>query len=165
MRAASDAPVKPRSFSTFWEFALALNRHDASALALATDGPIGDIPIAGNEIRRLLGTVWFRSAFRSLSLPWRNRLLDVLLDGTRIHNHLVGEGRRAVRLDQVPYEELEKIAVNPGVPDVVRAEVQLLVAIGGVWGSDALTRVTFEPLAQAGRPSMFEMLLPPFRQS
>src|SRR5262245_14352802 len=162
-RAVSEPPAKPRSFSTLWEFALALNRHDATALRLAADGTTGDIPITGREIRRLLGTPWFKSVFRSLSLSWRDRLLDVLLAETRIHNHSVGEGRRPVRLDQMSYEELEKIAVNPGLPDVVRADAQLLVAIGSVWGSDALRRVSFERAKEPPRPSMFEMLLPPFR--
>jgi cell division GTPase FtsZ len=164
-RTVSEPPVKSRPLSTLWEFALALNRHDASALALAADGTTTDIPITGSEIRRLLSTLWFRSVFRSLSSPWRNRLLDVLLGDTRIHNHFVGEGRRAARLNQMSYEELEKLAVNPMLPDVVRADVQLLVAIGSVWGGDALTRVTFEPAAEPARPSMIEMLLPPFRHS
>ena len=165
MRAVIEAPVTPRSFSTLWEFALALNRNDAHAMALAANGAATDIQIAGGDVRRLLGTVWFRSVFRSLSLPWRNRLLDVLLGDTRIHNQVVGEGRRAVRLNQLSYDELEKLAVSPGLPDVLRADVQLLVAIGGTWGSDALARVTFEPAGEAARQSMLEMLLPPFRHS
>src|SRR5262245_44754533 len=165
VRTVAEPPAKPRSLSPFWEFALAINRHDAAALALAADRPTGDIPITASEMRRLLGTPWFKSVFRSLSSSWRDRLLEVLLADARIHNHLVGEGRRPVRLDQMSYEELEKIAVNPDVPDVVRADAQLLVAIGSVWGSGALTRVTFEPAKEAPKPSMFEMLLPPFRHS
>ena len=157
-------PVEPRSFSTFWQFALALNRHDASALAIAADGTICDIPIEGSEIRKLLGTVWFRSVFRTLSPQWRNRLLDVLLDDAKIYNHVVRDGRRTVRLNEIPYEELEKIAVNPSVPDAVRADVQLLIAIGTVWGRDALTRVRFEPVVEATRLPRFD-LLPPFRHS
>jgi hypothetical protein len=70
-----------------------------------------------------------------------------------------------VRLSQMSYEELKEIAVNPGLADVVRADVQLLVAIGTVWGGDALARVTFEPAAEPAKPSMIGMLLPPFRHS
>jgi cell division GTPase FtsZ len=165
VRTVSEPAVKPRSLSTLWEFALALNRNDTSALAIAADGTTTDITITGSEIRKLLGTVWFRSVFRSLSASWRTRLLELLLDDTRIHNHLVGEGRRAVRLNQMSYEELKEIATNPNLADVVRADVQLLVAIGSVWGGDVLTRVTFEPAAEPARPSMIEMLLPPFRHS
>jgi hypothetical protein len=121
--------------------------------------------VTGSEVRRLLGTVWFRSVFRSLSSAWRARLLERLLEDTRIRNHRVGDGRRAVRLDQMSYEELKAIAVNPGLADVVRADVQLLVAIGSVWGGDTLARVTYEPADQPARPSMIEMLLPPFRHS
>ena len=164
-RTVAEPPVKARSMSTLWEFALALNRNDASAMALAADGTTTDIPITATEIRRLLGAMWFRSVFRSLSAPWRNRLLEILLGDTRIHNHLMGEGRRAVRLSQIPFEEIKALAVNPELTDVVRADVQLLAAIGSVWGSDALTRVTFEPPAESVKPSVFEMLLPPFRHS
>src|SRR5262249_38668723 len=145
--------------------ALALNRNDASALALAADGTTTDIPITASEIRRLLGAMWFRSVFRSLSAPWRTRLLDILLNDTRIHNHFIGEGRRAVRLSQIPFEEIKAFAVTPELPVVVRADFQLLAAFGGVGGSDALTRVTFDPPAESVRPSVFEMLLPPFRHS
>jgi cell division GTPase FtsZ len=162
MRTGSETLVNPRSFSTFWDFALAVNRKDASALAVAAAGTTCDIPIEGSEVRKLLGTVWFRSVFRRLSVAWRNRLLDVLLDDTRIRNHIVRGGRRAVRLNQISYEELERIATNPSVPDAVRADVQLLTAIGTVWGSDALTRVRFEPVEELRR-SRFDLLLQPFR--
>ncbi|MGH9197475.1 MAG: hypothetical protein ACRD1T_17245, partial [Acidimicrobiia bacterium] len=70
-RAASDVVpsgdvAEPRSnggraFSTFWEFALALNRLDPAALRLAGDGAESGIRIDGIELRKLLGTFWFRS--------------------------------------------------------------------------------------------------------
>src|SRR5262245_17400016 len=156
--------VNSRSFSTFWQFALSVNRNDASALAVAADGATCDIPIEGSEIRKLIGTVWFRSVFRSLSPRWRNRLLEVLLDDAKIYNHVVRDGRRTVRLNEIPYEDLEKIVVNPTVPEAIRADVQLLIAIGTVWGHDALARVTFQPVVEAARSSKFD-LLPPFRHS
>ena len=157
---ASETSSGPRSFSTFWEFALALNRNDASALAVAADGTTCDMPIEASQIRKLLGTVWFRSVFRSLSSAWRNRLLDVLLDDTRIHNHAVRGGRRLMRLDQMSYDELQRVAGNPGVKDAVRADVQLLVAIATLWGSDALKRVTFVPAPEVTRPARFDLLTP-----
>jgi cell division GTPase FtsZ len=161
-RVEAATAVEPRSFSSFWQFALALNRNDAAALAMAADGTISDIPVESGEIRRLLGTVWFRSVCRTLSPQWRGRLLDVLLDDAKIHDHVVRDGRRSVRLSEIPYHELEKIVVNPGVPDAVRADAQLLIAVGSVWGHDALARVRFEPVADATRPPRFD-LLPPFR--
>ena len=162
---ASEASSGPRSFSTFWEFALALNRNDASALAVAADGTTCDMPIEASQIRKLLGTVWFRSVFHCLSSAWRVRLLNVLLDDTRIRNHVVREGRRAVPLNQMSSEQLKRVAGNPNVPDAVRGDVQLLAAVATMWGSEALTRVTYEPAEDAPRSSRFDLLLPPFRHS
>ena len=140
-----ESPDRPTSFSTLWDFALALNRNDASALAIAADGTTCDIPIEASHIRTLLATPWCRTVFRSLSPAWRNRLLDILLEETRVYPHVIGEGRRAPRLDQISFEELKQIAVDPTITDTVRDDVHLLYAIGTVWGGDALKRVRFEP--------------------
>ena len=155
--------IEERSFSTLWDLALAVNRGDKAARALAADGTTSDIPIEAAEVRKLLATVWFRSVFQHLSPAWRDRLLDVLLDDITIHNHLVGEGRRAVRLSRVPYEELKRTAIDVAVPEVVRADVQLLVTIGQLWGREALSRVRFEPQEQAAATSRLDSLLQPFR--
>lgn len=163
--AACETTEAPRSFSTLWEFALAVNRNEAPALALAVDGKSCEMPIEGSEVRRLIGTVWFRSVFRALSGHWRDRLLDVLLDDTRVHNHVLGQGRRAVRLNQLSYEDLKRTATDLDVPDALRADVQLLVAIGTLWGSNALSRVAFEPADDAAAPSTFDLLLQPFRHT
>ena len=163
--AACETTEAPRSFSTLWEFALAVNRNEAPALALAVDGTSCEMPIEGSEVRKLIGTVWFRSVFRALSGHWRDRLLEVLLDDTRIHNHVVRQGRRAVRLNQLSYDDLKRTATDPDVPDTLRADVQLLVAIGTLWGSDALSRVAFEPAEEAAPPSTFDLLLQPFRHT
>ena len=60
-------PPRARAFATFWEFAVALNRSDPAALALAGDGATSDIPIDGAELRRLLGMMWFRTVLGRLS--------------------------------------------------------------------------------------------------
>ena len=154
----------PRSFATFWEFALALNRNEPSAIALAADGATCDIPIDSGEIRKLLGTVWFRSAFRRFSPQWRNRLLDVLLGDITVGNHIVREGRRSVRLGQISPDALKRIATDVTISDVVRADVQLLMAIETTWGSEALGRVTFAPV-EAASASGFGAFLQPFRNT
>jgi cell division GTPase FtsZ len=158
-------PKPAAPFCSFREFALALNRNELPALALAADGLNSTMPLEAAEIRKLIGTVWFRSVFRCLSTYWRDRILDVLLDDTRIHNHVVGEGRRGVRLNQISYEELKHTASDLSIPDAVRADVQLLRAIGTLWGADALKRVRFEPPEQIARPSAFDLLLQPFRHT
>lgn len=155
--------IEERSFATLWELALAVNRGDKAARALAADGTTSDIPIEASEVRKLLGTVWFRSVFQHLSSRWRERLLDVLLDDIPIPNHLLGEGRRAVRLSRLPHEELKRAAIDVLVPEVVRSDVQLLVTIGQLWGREALGRVRFDPEEQPAATSRLESLLQPFR--
>jgi hypothetical protein len=162
IRDGREISIEKPSFSTLWELARALNRGDQTARAIAADGATCDIPIEASEVRKLVGTVWFRSAFQSLSARWRDRLLDVLVDDITIHNHLVGEGRRAVRLSRLPYEELKRAATDVLVPEAVRADVQLLVSIGQLWGREALSRFRFEPEEQANT-SRLDQLLQPFR--
>jgi hypothetical protein len=54
-------PPRARAFTTFRDFAVALNRSDPAALALAGNGATSDIRVDSSELRRLLGTIWFRS--------------------------------------------------------------------------------------------------------
>ena len=159
---ARENSMEDRSFPTVWELALALNRGDPAARAIVADDAPSHIPIEAAEIRKLVGTVWFRSVFQYLSARWRDRLLDVLIDDITIQNHL-GAGRRGVRLSRVPYEELKRAAIDVGIPEVVRADVQLLVSIGQLWGPQALSRVKFEPEDQAASTSRFDQLLQTFR--
>jgi cell division GTPase FtsZ len=159
---AGKVPV-PRSFSTLWELALAVNRGDKAARALVADGATCDIPIEATEVRKLVGTVWFRSVFQHLSPRWRDRLLDVLLDDITIHNHLVGEGRRAVRLSRLSGEELKHVAIDVLVPEDVRTDVQLLAAIAQLWGGEVLGRIRFDPEDQPVTTSRLDALLQPFR--
>jgi cell division GTPase FtsZ len=163
--AAREKAEPQRSFSTLWDFALAVNRNEAPALALAADGKACDIPIESAEVRKLVGTVWFRSVFRQLSPEWRDRLLAVLLGDTRVHNHVLQQGRRAVRLNHLSYDELKQTATDLTLPDAVRADVQLLVAVGTLWGGDALNGVAFSPSEKPAGPSTFDLLLQPFRHT
>jgi len=157
-----EVPV-PRSFSTLWELALAVNRGDKAGRAIAADGATCDIPIEATEVRKLVGTVWFRSVFQYLSQRWRDRLLDLLLDDITIRNHLVGEGRRAVRLSRLSGEELKHVAIDLLVPEDVRTDVQLLAAIAQLWGGEALGRIRFDPEDQPATTSRLDALLQPFR--
>jgi cell division GTPase FtsZ len=154
--------IDDRSFATLWDLALAVNRGDKTARAIAADGETCDIPFEASEVRRLVGTVWFRSVFPHLSPRWRDRLLDVLLDDVTIHNHVVGEGRRATRLSRMPFEELKRAAIDVLVTDVVRTDVHFLVTIGQLWGPEALGRIKFEPEEQP-TTSRLETLLQTFR--
>ena len=141
------APAQPapaaRTFITFRDLCLGVNRLDAGALAIAGNGASSTIPIDLADLRKLLGTVWFRTVFTHLSQPWRDRMLDVLLQGGPIPNHVVRAGRRTARISELTHEELSPVPLETILPDAVRGDVQLLIAVGTLWGPDAIARFTF----------------------
>jgi cell division GTPase FtsZ len=157
------SPPRAGGFSTFWEFAVALNRSDPAALALAGDGSASNIPLDATELRRLLGVMWFRTAFARLSGDWRERLLQVLIGSAAVPDHPVKRGRRTVRLHELNYDELEETASDPLLPDWVRPDLDLLIAIGRFWGADAVNRLRFVEVPERHEPSMMESLLHKFR--
>ena len=140
---ASIEPSPARTFSTFRELCLGVNRSDVAALAIAGNGASSSIPIDLAELRKLLGTVWFRTVFTQLSQPWRDRMLDILLQSGPIPNHAVRAGRRTARISELTYEELRQVPIETILPDAVRGDVQLLIAVGTLWGPDAIARFTF----------------------
>lgn len=154
---ASIEPSHPsptaRTFSTFRDLCLGVNRSDAAALAIAGNGASSTIPIDLTELRKLLGTVWFRTVFTQLSQPWRDRMLDVLLQNGPIPNHVVRAARRTARISELTYEELREAPTETILPDGVRGDVQLLIAVGLLWGPDAIARFTFaeEPQEEHSR--------------
>jgi cell division GTPase FtsZ len=156
-------PPQVRGFSTFWEFAVALNRSDPAALALAGDGATSSIPLDPIELRRLVGMMWFRTVFGRLHGDWRERLLHVLIESATVADHAVKRGRQTFRLRDLSYEELEETGSTTLVPDWVRPDLDLLIAIGRFWGADAVKRVRFVEAPERHEPSMMESLLEKFR--
>ena len=150
---------EPAPFATFWEFAVALNRSDPAALAMAGNGASNDLPIDSTELRRLLGTMWFRSALSRLSSDWRDRMLETLLAGEPVPDHTVRLGRKAMRLRDLSYEQLQEVRAKTIVPDDVQADLDLLITIGRHWGADAVGRFQFVGAPERGAPSMLESLL------
>ena len=134
-------------FPTFRELCLAVNRRDAAALAIVGNGATSEVSLNYDEARKLLGTVWFRSVFTQLSEGWRGRLLDTLILSSRIPDHVVRMGRRHVPVTELSYEELKGIVTGTILPDAVRADLQLLVAVGALWGAEAIKRFEFDPIA------------------
>ena len=157
-----EAP-RPRAFATFWDFAVALNRADPAALALAEDGATSDIPIDPVELRRLLGLMWFRSVLTRLSRDWRDRVLNVLIDTAAVPDHVVKLGRQPMHLRELSFEQLQEVSAKTMVPDSVRSELDLLITVGRFWGADALKRVRFVEAPERHEPSMMEALLERFR--
>jgi len=152
-------PPRQDGFATFWEFAVAVNRSDPAALALAGNGATSAIPIDGTEVRKLLGVMWFRTVLARLSADWRNRLLDVLVEHAPVSDHLVRVGRQTLHLRELSYPQLQEIGAKMSLPDVVRPDVDLLNTVGRFWGADALKRLRFVEAAEPERPTKVEGLL------
>lgn len=150
------------AFGSFWELALAVNRGDATALALAGNGTDGGVPIDATELRKLLGTVWFRSVFPRLSRSWRDRLFEVVTERVPFQNHLIRVGRHSVPLSEITYSQLNDIVTRTDVPDPVRMDMQVLLAVGRLWGDEALRHCQFAGAAPAP-PSKFGGLLQGWR--
>ena len=100
---------RDRVFATFWEFAVAVNRADPAALALATNGATSAFPVDGAEVRKLLTTMWFRTVLARLSRDWRDRLLNVLIEYAPVSDHPVKFGRHTRNLRELTYEQLQEI--------------------------------------------------------
>ena len=156
-------PPRARAFTTFREFAVALNRSDPAALALAGDGATSDIPVDSAELRRLLGTMWFRTVLNRLHGDWRERLLHVLIESATVPDHVVKRGRQTIHLRELSYEELEEMSSKTSVPDSIRPDLDLLIAVGRFWGADAVKRFRFADVPERHEPSMMDSLLHKFR--
>jgi hypothetical protein len=166
-RASSDQkvldPTRARAFTTFREFAVALNRSDPAALALAGDGATFDMPVDRTELRRLLGTMWFRTVLNRLPRDWRERLLHILIENATVPDHVVKRGRQTIRLRELSYEELEEMSSKTSVPDSIRPDLDLMIAVGRFWGADAVKRFRFADVPERHEPSMMDSLLHKFR--
>jgi cell division GTPase FtsZ len=149
-------------FSNLLEFAVAVNRSDAAALALARDGAC-ELALDGAEVRKLLGTIWFRGVVSQLSSEWRARLFDALRTSVEIPNHVIKPGRQQARVSELGYTQLCNALTNAALPDAVRQDVDLLVTIGRVWGEDALRQLQFRELPAPRASSGFASMLHGFR--
>jgi len=156
-------PPRARAFTTFRDFAVALNRSDPAALALAGNGATSDIRVDSSELRRLLGTIWFRSVLSRLHEDWRERLLHVLIESATVPDHVVKRGRQTIHLRELSYQELEEMSSKTSVPDSIRPELDLLLAVGRFWGADAVKRFRFADVPEHHEPSMMDSLLHKFR--
>ena len=154
---------EPTPFATFWEFAVALNRSNPAALALAGNGATADVPIDAIELRRLFATIWFRSVLTRLSRHWRDRMLETLVASAAVADHTVKFGRRTMRLRELSYEQLQEVRAKTLLPDDVQADLDLLITVGRFWGPDAVKRFQFVPAQERSAPSMMESLLDRFR--
>jgi len=156
-------PVERPTFTTFWEFAVAVNRSDPAALALAGNRATSDVPIDGLELRRLLDMMWFRPVFNRLSQDWRERVLEALIDGTSVPDYVVKLDRRSMHLRELSFEQLQTIGSKTIVADWIRPDLELLITVGRLWGPEAVRRFRFVEAPERPEPSKMETLLQRFR--
>jgi hypothetical protein len=147
------------TFETVWDFAKALNRADRAALHIAADEREPEIPIDGLEVKKLLGTFWFKSVFPQLSGSWRERLLAALAERVEMPNHVMRLGRQAVRLRDLSYDQLREISAKTLVRGSAGTDLQLLLAVGNLWGEEAFSRLRFVDVAEPEEASRFAALL------
>jgi len=140
-------PTKPLvPFPTLLEFAVAVNRADPAAVALARGGA-SEIPIDGADVRKLLGTLWFRGVVPQLSADWRTRLFDALRTNAEIPNHVVRLGRQQTRMSELGLAQLSDAVASQSLPDAVRQDVELLAAVARLWGDGAIRQLQFREMA------------------
>ena len=152
------------AFSSFWEFAVAMNRSDPVALALAQSGASDDLSIEAADVRKLLGTVWFRGVVPRLSASWKTRVLDALVEGVAVPNHPVRRGKQHVRLSDMSYQDLLELAKTSTLA-AIRPDLDLLLAVGRLWGEDGLHRLRFADAMPNGTPTMLAGLFQGMRRT
>jgi cell division GTPase FtsZ len=140
-------------FATVGDLARALNRLDRAALELAARDPEPDILIEGAMVRKLVGAIWFRSIFPKLSSSWQERLLDALAASVVIPNHVLSRGRQPIQLSDGSYEDLKAIAASTAVSGAAGADLHLVLAIVGLWGEEARSRLRFVDVEAPERSS------------
>lgn len=159
MKAPSQPGARRGSgFSTIEEFAKALNRLDPIAIELAGRQPAPDIVVDGLGVKKLLGTLWFRSIFPRLSQSWRESLLSALAEAVVIPDHGLPRGRETVHLASASYEELRDIAATTAVTGAAGTDLQLLLDVMRLWGPEARSRLRFVEVP-APAPSRFSTML------
>jgi cell division GTPase FtsZ len=145
-------------YATLWEFAVAVNRSEAEALTIARDDEAATgIAFGGLEVKKLLGTVWFRTVVPRLSEHWRTRLFEAFVEDVVVVNHIVKVGRRLMPLGDLTISQVREVATQLSLPgnarhDNVRPDLDLLIMVGRFWGNEALARVRFSD-AEAPRES------------
>ena len=116
------------------------------------------MPIDGAEVRKLLGTLWFRSVVPRLSPALKERILDVFVESVAIPNHRVRRGRDVVNVSDLSYADLQEV-VRTSVLDVIKPDLDLLLTVGRLFGSDAVARIRFvDPAVNNDRSALAGLL-------
>jgi len=155
---------RPTSLDNFWDLALAINRSDPGALEIAQNGASALVSVDPAELRKLLGTVWFRSVFPRLSSAWRDRLLAILIDTIVVPNHVLKLGRREVLMQNAGLADLKELFSKSSVSEAVRSDIRLLMSIGNLWGPESLRRFQFADAGSTSETSTLALMMQGFRR-
>ena len=60
-----------------------------------------------------------------------------------IPNHRLKQGRREVQIADLTFDELKGLVASMQLPERARADIDLLLAIGRLWGESSLARFDF----------------------
>jgi cell division GTPase FtsZ len=157
-------PDRPLPAAGIWDLARAVNRGDRTAMAVAADVDPSPFAVDGLEVKRLLGTFWFRSVFQLFSPAWRERLFSALVSDVIVPNHQVKLGRELAQLKDLRHEQIKAIADRLLTHTDAGPDLRLLMAIGNLWGADALTRMRFGDAVNPSEPSRLATLFSGLRQ-
>ena len=108
--------------------------------------------------------MWFRTVINRLTPDWRERLLQVLIESATLPDHVVKRGRQTIHLRELSYEELEEMSAKTPVPDSIRPDLDLAIAVGRSWGADAVKRFRFAEVPERRESSVMDNLLHKFRE-
>jgi hypothetical protein len=91
-------------------------------------------------------------------------MLEVLVQNVAIPNYSLRQGRRTLHLSEATFEDLKQIVTETIFPDAIRSDLHLLIAVGTLWGEEALARFEFTQSSDDGlKPSRLGSLLGAFR--
>jgi cell division GTPase FtsZ len=156
--ATAETEPRPHShFSSLWELAVAVNRSDPAALAVVADSTGPQMPIDGAEVRKLLGTLWFRAVVPRLSPAWKERVLDAFVANVAIPNHRVRRGRDIANVSDLSFADLQEVA-RTSVLEVMKPDLDLLLTVGRLFGDDAVKRIRFGEPVNNGRSAIADLL-------
>jgi cell division GTPase FtsZ len=157
IESAPSPPSIPCPFSSLWELAIAVNRSDPAALAVAAASAVPEIPIEGAEVKKLASTLWFRAVVPRFSEGWKARILAVLVDSVAIPNHRIGRGRDRRTISEMDYAGLQAVS-RTSIPETIRADLELLLTVGRLFGADSVKRFRFEPVESHDRSRLASLL-------
>jgi hypothetical protein len=87
------------------------------------------------------------------------------VDHLVLPDHTLRVGRHVRHISELSHTELSEAATDLSLPDVVQADLHLLMTIGTLWGKEAPSRLRFSETGGNHKPSRLSSLLEAFRHT